>query len=312
MNDRLGFLRDKSNKLSLSPGVYLMKDKTGRIIYVGKAKALKNRVTTYFHALESHNAKTRKLVENIYDFDFIVTPSELDALVLECSLIKQYNPKYNILLKDDKGYNYIKITKEEFPRISECKQMDDDNATYIGPFISNFSVKNAVEETLKIFKLPTCNKKFPRDYNKSRPCLNGFMGNCCALCNGRISKEEYVASVEDAVAFLKGGSAAAVREMTAKMQEYSENLEFEKAAKLRDRIKAIKNLDEKQKVVSINVPEEDVFALVNSTKKACFNVIRFQNGKLTDSEHWLIDSIDDLPQARLCLLYTSPSPRDCS
>ena len=136
------------------------------------------------------------------------------------------------------------------------------------------------------------------------------MGNCCALCNGRISKEEYVASVEDAVAFLKGGSAAAVREMTAKMQEYSEKLEFEKAAKLRDRIKAIKNLDEKQKVVSINVPEEDVFALVNSTKKACFNVIRFQNGKLTDSEHWLIDSIDDLPQARLELIERYYSMRD--
>ena len=128
MNDRLGFLRDKSNKLSLSPGVYLMKDKTGRIIYVGKAKALKNRVTTYFHALESHNAKTRKLVENIYDFDFIVTPSELDALVLECSLIKQYNPKYNILLKDDKGYNYIKITKEPYPRISYALNCNDKNA----------------------------------------------------------------------------------------------------------------------------------------------------------------------------------------
>ena len=131
MNDRLGFLRDKSNKLSLSPGVYLMKDKTGRIIYVGKAKALKNRVTTYFHALESHNAKTRKLVENIYDFDFIVTPSELDALVLECSLIKQYNPKYNILLKDDKGYNYIKITKEPYPRISYALNCNDKNAEYL-------------------------------------------------------------------------------------------------------------------------------------------------------------------------------------
>ncbi|MFR4107817.1 MAG: excinuclease ABC subunit UvrC, partial [Eubacterium sp.] len=254
--------------------------------------------------------KVIRMVENVDDFDYILCDTEFEALVLECSLIKQHMPKYNILLKDDKGYNYIKITKEEFPRISECKQMDDDNATYIGPFISNFSVKNAVEETLKIFKLPTCNKKFPRDYNKSRPCLNGFMGNCCALCNGRISKEEYVASVEDAVAFLKGGSAAAVREMTAKMQEYSENLEFEKAAKLRDRIKAIKNLDEKQKVVSINVPEEDVFALVNSTKKACFNVIRFQNGKLTDSEHWLIDSIDDLPQARLELIERYYSMRD--
>lgn len=287
-----------------------MKNKDKKIIYIGKAKALKNRVSSYFGSHSNHSLKVIRMVENVDDFDYILCDTEFEALVLECSLIKQHMPKYNILLKDDKGYNYIKITKEEFPRISECKQMDDDNATYIGPFISNFSVKNAVEETLKIFKLPTCNKKFPRDYNKSRPCLNGFMGNCCALCNGRISKEEYVASVEDAVAFLKGGSAAAVREMTAKMQEYSENLEFEKAAKLRDRIKAIKNLDEKQKVVSINVPEEDVFALVNSTKKACFNVIRFQNGKLTDSEHWLIDSIDDLPQARLELIERYYSMRD--
>ena len=303
-------LRRKAMALPLTPGVYIMKNKDKKIIYIGKAKALKNRVSSYFGSHSNHSLKVIRMVENVDDFDYILCDTEFEALVLECSLIKQHMPKYNILLKDDKGYNYIKITKEEFPRISECKQMDDDNATYIGPFISNFSVKNAVEETLKIFKLPTCNKKFPRDYNKSRPCLNGFMGNCCALCNGRISKEEYIASVEDAVAFLKGGSAAAVREMTAKMQEYSENLEFEKAAKLRDRIKAIKNLDEKQKVVSINVPEEDVFALVNSTKKACFNVIRFQNGKLTDSEHWLIDSIDDLPQARLELIERYYSMRD--
>lgn len=303
-------LRRKAMALPLTPGVYIMKNKDKKIIYIGKAKALKNRVSSYFGSHSNHSLKVIRMVENVDDFDYILCDTEFEALVLECSLIKQHMPKYNILLKDDKGYNYIKITKEEFPRISECKQMDDDNATYIGPFISNFSVKNAVEETLKIFKLPTCNKKFPRDYNKSRPCLNGFMGNCCALCNGRISKEEYVASIEDAVAFLKGGSAAAVREMTAKMQEYSENLEFEKAAKLRDRIKAIKNLDEKQKVVSINVPEEDVFALVNSTKKACFNVIRFQNGKLTDSEHWLIDSIDDLPQARLELIERYYSMRD--
>ena len=303
-------LRRKAMALPLTPGVYIMKNKDKKIIYIGKAKALKNRVSSYFGSHSNHSLKVIRMVENVDDFDYILCDTEFEALVLECSLIKQHMPKYNILLKDDKGYNYIKITKEEFPRISECKQMDDDNATYIGPFISNFSVKNAVEETLKIFKLPTCNKKFPRDYNKSRPCLNGFMGNCCALCNGRISKEEYVASVEDAVAFLKGGSAAAVREMTAKMQEYSENLEFEKAAKLRDRIKAIKNLDEKQKVVSINVPEEDVFALVNSTKKACFKVIRFQNGKLTDSEHWLIDSIDDLPQARLELIERYYSMRD--
>ncbi len=211
-------------------------------------------------------------------------------------------PKYNILLKDDKGYNYIKITKGEFPRISECKRMDDDGATYVGPYISGFSVKQAVEETLKIFKLPRCSKQFPRDYGKSRQCLNGFMGLCSAPCAARITREEYVNNVKDAVSFLKGGSQATVREMTQQMNELSENLQFEEAAKLRDRIKAIRHLDEKQKVVSINVPEEDVFALVNGKKKACFEVIRFENGRLTDSEFWLIDSVDDLSSARFDLI----------
>ena len=242
------------------------------------------------------------MVENVDDFDYILCDTEFEALVLECSLIKQHMPKYNILLKDDKGYNYIKVTKEEFPRIKECYRMDDDNAEYIGPFISGFSVKSAVEETREIFKLPRCNKQFPRDWGKSRPCLNGFMGICSAPCGARISKEDYKSSINDAIAFLKGGSAKSIKDMTAKMQEYSENLEFEKAAKLRDRIKAIKNLDEKQKVVSINVPEEDVFALVNSNKKACFEVIRFKNGRLTDSEHFLIESVDNEAQARFELI----------
>lgn len=296
--------------LPLTPGVYIMKNKDKKIIYIGKAKALKNRVSSYFGSHSNHSLKVIRMVENVDDFDYILCDTEFEALVLECSLIKQHMPKYNILLKDDKGYNYIKITKEEFPRIRECKQMTDDNATYIGPFISNFSVKNAVEEALKIFKLPRCNKSFPKDYNKSRPCLNGFMGICSAPCNGRITKEEYLSSIRDAIDFLKGGSNASVREMTQKMEEYSEALEFEKAAKMRDRIKAIKNLDEKQKVVSINVPEEDVFALVNSSKKACFDVIRFKNGRLYDSEHWLIDSIDDLPEARFELIERYYAMRD--
>ncbi|MDE6767610.1 MAG: excinuclease ABC subunit UvrC, partial [Eubacterium sp.] len=208
------------------------------------------------------------------------------------------------------GYNYIKITKEEFPRIRECKQMLDDNATYIGPYTSNFSVKQAVDETLRIFKLPRCNKKFPKDYGKSRPCLNGFMGICSAPCAGRIKQEEYANNVQDAISFLKGGSVKAVREMQEQMLELSENLQFEEAAKLRDRIKAIKNLDERQKVVSINVPEEDVFALVNSNKKACFEVIRFEYGKLTDTEFWLIDAVDDLPQSRFELIERYYSMRD--
>ena len=303
-------LRKKAMALPLTPGVYIMKNKDKKIIYIGKAKALKNRVSSYFGSHSNHSLKVIRMVENVDDFDYILCDTEFEALVLECSLIKQHTPKYNILLKDDKGYNYIKVTKEAFPRIRECYRMDDENAEYIGPFISNFSVKNAVEETLKIFKLPRCNKQFPRDYGKSRPCLNGFMGLCSSPCSGGITKEEYVNNVNDAVAFLKGGSAKAVKDMQAKMEQYSEELEFEKAAKMRDRIRAVKNLEEKQKVVSINVPEEDVFALVNSRKKACFDVIRFKNGRLTDSEHWLIDSVDNVPEARFELIERYYSMRD--
>ena len=295
-------LRQKAMALPLQPGVYIMKNKDKKIIYIGKAKKLKNRVSSYFGSHSNHSLKVIRMVENVDDFDYILVDTEFEALVLECSLIKQHMPKYNILLKDDKGYNYIKITKGEFPRISECKRMDDDGATYVGPYISGFSVKQAVEETLKIFKLPRCSKQFPRDYGKSRQCLNGFMGLCSAPCAARITREEYVNNVKDAVSFLKGGSQAAVREMTQQMNELSENLQFEEAAKLRDRIKAIRHLDEKQKVVSINVPEEDVFALVNGKKKACFEVIRFENGRLTDSEFWLIDSVDDLSSARFDLI----------
>lgn len=295
-------LRKKAMALPLQPGVYIMKNKDKKIIYIGKAKKLKNRVSSYFGSHSNHSLKVVRMVENVDDFDYILVDTEFEALVLECSLIKQHMPKYNILLKDDKGYNYIKISKGEFPKISECKRIDDDHAEYIGPYISGFSVKQAVEETLKIFKLPRCNKQFPRDYGKSRQCLNGFMGLCSAPCAARITQEEYVNNVKDAVSFLKGGSQAAVREMTAQMNELSENLQFEEAAKLRDRIRAIKNLDERQKVVSINVPEEDVFALVNGKKKACFEVIRFENGRLTDSEFWLIDSVDDLPSARFELI----------
>lgn len=295
-------LRKKAMSLPLNPGVYIMKNKDKAIIYIGKAKALKNRVSSYFGSHSNHSLKVIRMVENVDDFDYILCDTEFEALVLECSLIKQHKPKYNILLKDDKGYNYIKITKEEFPRISEAKQITDDDAIYIGPYVSNFSVKSAVEETLKIFKLPTCNKKFPKDYKKSRPCLNGFMGICSAPCNGRISKEDYKQSINDAVAFLKGGALKSLEEYEKLMYQYSEEMQFEKAAKMRDRIKAIKALEEKQKVVSINVPQEDVFALVNSNKKSCFEVLRFRNGRLTDSEHWLLDSFENLEEARFELI----------
>ena len=303
-------LRRKAMALPLTPGVYIMKNNSSEIIYIGKAKALKNRVSSYFGSHSNHSLKVIRMVENVNDFDYILCDSEFEALVLECSLIKQYQPKYNILLKDDKGYNYIKITKGEFPKIRECKHIDDDGAEYIGPYTSSFSVKQAVDETLRIFHLPRCSKSFPRDYGKSRPCLNGFMGICSAPCGARISKAEFAESIKDAVAFIKGGSAASVREMQRQMEQFSENLEFEKAAKLRDRIKSIKNIDEKQRVVAINVSEEDVFALVNGAKKACFEVIRFENGRLSDSEHWIIDSPENSESARFELIERYYSMRD--
>ncbi|MBS6628476.1 MAG: excinuclease ABC subunit UvrC [Clostridiales bacterium] len=303
-------LRKKAMALPLQPGVYIMKDKDKKIIYIGKAKALKNRVSSYFGSHTNHTLKVIRMVENVDDFDYILCDSEFEALVLECSLIKQHRPKYNILLKDDKGYNYIKITKGEFPRISECKRMDQDGATYIGPYTSGFSVKTAVEETLKIFKLPRCSKQFPRDYNKSRPCLNGFMDLCCAPCAGRISQAEYKKNVDDAVAFLKGGSVKAVKEMQKRMEDCAENLQFEEAAKLRDRIRAIQNIEEKQKVVKISAKEEDVFALAFGTKKMCFEVLRFENYRLTDSEHFILEAAEDNGETRAELIERYYSMRD--
>ena len=303
-------LRKKAMALPLQPGVYIMKNKDKKIIYIGKAKALKNRVSSYFGSHTNHTLKVIRMVENVDDFDYILCDSEFEALVLECSLIKQHRPKYNILLKDDKGYNYIKITKGEFPRISECKRMDQDGATYIGPYTSGFSVKTAVEETLKIFKLPRCSKQFPRDYNKSRPCLNGFMDLCCAPCAGHISQAEYKKNVDDAVAFLKGGSVKAVKEMQKRMEDCAENLQFEEAAKLRDRIRAIQNIEEKQKVVKISAKEEDVFALAFGTKKMCFEVLRFENYRLTDSEHFILEAAEDNGETRAELIERYYSMRD--
>ena len=288
MNDRLGFLKDKSNKLSLSPGVYLMKDKTGKIIYVGKAKALKNRVTTYFHALESHNAKTRKLVDNIYDFEFIVTSSELDALVLECSLIKQYNPKYNILLKDDKGYNYIKITKEPYPRISYALNCKDKNAEYLGPFTSGFTAKQAVEEANRIFMLPSCHKVFPRDFRKERPCLNYHIKRCIGVCTGKIKQDEYNEMIHSAIEYMLNGSKASVEQLTEQMYEASENLEFEKAAKLRDRINAIEKMKDSQEIFSDKTFDFDVVALAQNVELASVAVICYRGGRITDKVNFFI------------------------
>ncbi len=287
MNERLTFLREKANRLPLSPGVYLMKNSGGTIIYVGKAKALKNRVTSYFRSNSQHTPKTLKLVDNIYDFEFIVTQTELDALVLECSLIKLHQPKYNILLKDDKGYNYIKISKEEYPRITYALNTKDKNADYIGPFTSGFTVKQAVEEANTIFALPTCKRKFPRDFGKERPCLNHHIKRCMGVCLGNISSSEYQKIVEEAIDYLKNGSKSSVQELKKLMEEASDNLEFEKAARYRDRIAAITRLTSQQQIIDYK-QNYDIIALSQNIGMASFAVIKYRNGRLIDKENFFI------------------------
>lgn len=298
MNERLDILSKKALSLPLFPGVYIMHDKSGKIIYVGKAKKLKNRVSQYFRAGADHLPKVQKMVDNVYDFEYIVCTTEFEALVLEASLIKQNMPKYNILLKDDKGYHYIKITKPPFRRITSEVQKINDGATYLGPFTSGFVTKNTVDEVCKTFTLPRCPKKFPDDYKKSRPCLNYSIGICCAPCAGKISASEYEALSARAVEFLKGNTADVLEKLERDMETAAENLEFERAARLRDRITAIRNMNEKQHIVASKVKNQDVVAFETSPAKSCFEVFRFDGGKLFDREEFLFDTLPDNAQTR--------------
>lgn len=298
MNDRLSFLKNKAMNLPYNPGVYIMKDIKGNIIYIGKAKALKDRVSQYFMSSKNHEEKVKKMVSNVNDFEYILTDNEFEALVLECSLIKQYTPKYNILLKDDKGYNYIKITNEKWPRILEVKQIIDDGATYIGPYTSAAYVGKAVDEALNIFKLPRCKKDFSKGKKDKRACLNFYINQCSAPCIGKISYEDYMENINDAIEFLKGGDAASIKKLTKKMQELSSNLQYEKAAKLRDKISAIKKITEKQKVVSTKGKDQDVIALVQSSKLSSFEVFKFSKGKLYDRENYILNEVDSPEIAR--------------
>lgn len=281
-NPCLPYLRDKTSKLTEKPGCYIMKDSGGKIIYVGKAKNLKHRVTSYFRKGQDHLPKVWKMVSLVRDYDFIVTDSEFEALVLECSLIKQYSPKYNILLKDDKGYSYIRVSNEEYPRLTAALQKEDDGAQYIGPYISSYSVKQAVDEANRVFMLPTCTKQFPRDLGKSRPCLNCFIKQCIGVCKGEISAEDYRRVVQQAVEYIKSGSQASVERLTEQMNAAAEALDFEQAAKLRDRIAAIKKAAEGQKIVSDDLRDMDIFAVSENADRACGSVLMYRGGRLFD------------------------------
>ena len=266
-------LRKKAMALPLCPGVYIMKNKAGKIIYIGKAKKLKNRVSSYFGSDKQHTLKVKKMVSQVEDFEYIICDSEFEALILECSMIKQHSPKYNILLKDDKGYHYIKITAGDWPVISEVKQIEKDGAEYLGPYNSGWILKQTIDQAQKIYKLPNCSRRFPEDFGKARPCLNFHIGRCSAPCTGKIKQKDYKESVEAAISFIKGGSTNTAEQMKKQMDIAAESLNFELAAKLRDRIYALEKATQRQKVITSSYMEQDIIAATRSETAVCFAVM---------------------------------------
>ena len=291
MTQKISELRKKSLALPKLPGVYIMKNASGQIIYIGKAKILKNRVSQYFTNIDKHYEKVRQMVLNVDDFEYIICATEFEALILENSLIKQNQPKYNILLKDDKGFHYIHITDEEYPRITAQKQKLDGGRN-IGPYNSGYIVTCAVEEAKKAFGLPLCKKTFKSGFTRTRPCLNYFIGQCRGLCAGKMTKAEYLQAVDNALDLIKNGEHSIIDKLRGQMQTASDNLEFEKAAYLRDRISAIEKIREKQKVILENRDDMDVIACVDGRKDSCFEVFSYRGGKLTDREHFFVDTVD--------------------
>lgn len=285
-------LKEKAHALPLKPGVYIMQDAKNVVIYVGKAKALKNRVSQYFANLASHTEKTRAMVSQIDHFDVIVADSEFEALVLENSLIKRHQPRYNILLKDDKGYPYIRLTaKEEYPKFSLANKAAEDGARYFGPYGSRGNTQNIIDALRVALKLPSCNKKFPRDIGKERPCLNYHMGQCDGYCRKDMDQSRYREAIDQAVRLLEGKFQEVGDELKAEMELAAEELRFEKAAELRDRYKAIELLGKRQKVVAGSLADTDVVGFhKGEATKSCFVVLHFVEGELAAKDWDLIDT----------------------
>ena len=280
-------IEDELKKLPGKPGVYLMHGEKDEIIYVGKAVSLKNRVRQYFQASRNKGAKIEQMVTHITRFEYIVTDSELEALVLECNLIKEHRPKYNTMLMDDKGYPFIKVTvNEAYPRVMLARTMQKDKAKYFGPYTSAGAVKDTIELVQKLFHIRSCNRNLPKDTGKERPCLNYHIKQCKAPCQGYISEAEYRKSVDGVIRFLNGHYDSVLEELENKMLEASENMEFERAIEYRDLIQSVKQIAQKQKITDSRGEDRDIIGLAKDLEDAVVQIFFIRGGRLIGRDHF--------------------------
>lgn len=293
-------IAEELKKIPNSPGVYIMHDKSDAIIYIGKAKSLTKRVHQYFQPSHDEGIKKKQMVEHIDHFEYIVTDSELEALVLENNLIKEHRPKYNTMLRDDKTYPYIKVTLGEgFPRVIFSRKVYKDKARYFGPFTSAGDVRETIELTNKLFHLRTCNKVFPRDMKKDRPCLNYHIKQCPGVCQNYISEDDYMKSVKAAMEFLEGKADPVINSLTEKMTEASKKLEFEKAAGYRDEIAAVKMCVQKQKITDTAGEDRDILAIATDKEDACAVVFFIRDGRMIGRDHFFLNLREDDEKAEM-------------
>ena len=302
-------IEEELKKLPDQPGVYIMHDEKDAIIYIGKALSLTKRVHQYFQASHDEGIRKKQMVSHIKRFEYIVTDSELEALVLECNLIKEHRPKYNTLLRDDKTYPYIKVTLgEAYPRVLFSRELKKDKAKYFGPFTSAGAVRDTIDLVQKLYKLRTCNQKFPDAFGKKRPCLNYHMNQCLGVCTGKVSEEEYLKNVTDAISFLDGKYQPILKELKEKMEEASAELEFEKAATYRDLIESVKRCVETQKITDSDGEDKDIIALATDKEDAVVQIFFIRNGKMIGRDHFFLnvkmeESESDIIEAFLTQFY---------
>ena len=287
-------LKEKALSLPYVPGVYIMRDKADEVIYVGKAKQLHNRVSQYFQDMDAHTPKTRIMVSKIHHFDVIVAASEFEALVLECSLIKRYMPKYNILLKDDKGYPYIRLDmKQPYPVMSMVNKVSSDGAVYYGPYGSRGVTQGIIDAIVAALQLPNCNKKFPRDIGKDRPCLHYHMNQCAGWCQSNMQQKDYYSRMEQVKQLLSGNYRKVAEDLRTQMLDAAERMEFELAASLRDWLNAVESLGQKQLVTAGTLADTDVIGYAQTGAKACLTVLHYSGGNLLDKEYEVFPAPED-------------------